>query len=128
MALAQLTTLIDLTFLDGVLAPDKPSKRQQHHSLIISNTVAKNWHMPVTQSLMNLNEVGLEAEQESVIQTAVACIECLPKGKLVMKSCHISLSKDQISSSSSSAFPARFLGFTILGEIFGYVTVFYSNR
>ena len=82
VALAQLTSLIDLTFLDGVLAPEKPNKRQQqHHNLIISNIVAKNWHLPVTQSLLNLNEVGLREEQETVIQTAIACIECLPKGE-----------------------------------------------
>ncbi|PVD28776.1 hypothetical protein C0Q70_11371 [Pomacea canaliculata] len=82
VALAQLTTLIDLTFLDGVLAEDKLSKRQQqHHNLIISNIVAKNWHLPITQSLINLNLVGLEeAEEDGVIQTAIACIECLPKG------------------------------------------------
>ena len=30
--------------------------------------------------------------------------------------------------SSSSVFLAISLGFTILGEIFGYVTVFYSNH
>ncbi|XP_076466136.1 DEP domain-containing protein 7-like [Babylonia areolata] len=81
IALAQLTTLIDLTFLDGVLAQDKPSKRQQqHHNLIISNIVAKNWHRPLTQSLINLDQVGLHPEEESVIQRAIACIECLPKG------------------------------------------------
>ena len=80
VALAQLTTIIDLTFLDGVLAPDKPSKRQQqHHNLIISNIVAKNWHLPITQSVFNINEVGVE---ESVLQAAVGCIECLPKGGL----------------------------------------------
>lgn len=84
VALAQLTTLIDLTFLDGVLAEDKLSKRQQqHHNLIISNIVAKNWHLPITQSLINLNLVGLEeAEEDGVIQTAIACIECLPKGNM----------------------------------------------
>ena len=82
VALAQLTTLIDLTFLDGVLAPEKPNKRQQqHHNLMISNIVAKNWHLPVTQSLLDLNEAGLREEQETVIQTAIACIECLPKGE-----------------------------------------------
>nr|KAG5711121.1 hypothetical protein BaRGS_004765 [Batillaria attramentaria] len=82
VALAQLTTLIDLTFLDGVLAQDKPSKRQQqHHNLIISNIVAKNWHLPVTQSLFNLDTVGLGEEEDSVIQKAIACMECLPKGR-----------------------------------------------
>ncbi|KAK7107316.1 DEP domain-containing protein 7-like [Littorina saxatilis] len=87
VALAQLTTLIELTFLDGVLAPDKPNKRQQqHHNLIISNIVAKNWHLPITDSLMNLNEVGLEGmmEEEGVIQTAIACIECIPKGSSLL--------------------------------------------
>ncbi|KAK7503281.1 hypothetical protein BaRGS_00005546 [Batillaria attramentaria] len=85
VALAQLTTLIDLTFLDGVLAQDKPSKRQQqHHNLIISNIVAKNWHLPVTQSLFNLDTVGLGEEEDSVIQKAIACMECLPKGTAML--------------------------------------------
>ncbi|KAL8606786.1 hypothetical protein ACOMHN_049615 [Nucella lapillus] len=81
VALAQLTTLIDLTFLDGVLAPEKPNKRQQqHHNLIISNIVARNWHRPLTQSLLNLDQVGLEGDGDSVLKSAIACIECLPKG------------------------------------------------
>ena len=38
------------------------------------------------------------------------------------------LSWDSSSSSSSSEFPALSLGFTILGEIFAYMTIFLSNH
>ena len=83
VALSSLTTLVDLPFLDGVLAEDGFSRRQRRrHNFIISNIVAKNWHLPITASLVDLRNCGTEryCPDDAVLRAAIACVECLPKG------------------------------------------------
>ncbi|XP_013083468.2 DEP domain-containing protein 7-like [Biomphalaria glabrata] len=73
VALTQLLTLVELTFLDGILSEDKRSRQQiQRDHLIISNLVARSWHLPLTPSALN-------TPSDPLLQTAVDCIEFLPK-------------------------------------------------
>ncbi|BFZ09926.1 hypothetical protein BsWGS_12965 [Bradybaena similaris] len=74
VALTQLLTLVELTFLDGILSEDKYSLHQklQDH-LIISNAVARNWRLPLIPGLT-------DARPDPLLQSAVECIQHLPKG------------------------------------------------
>ncbi|CAL1542289.1 unnamed protein product [Lymnaea stagnalis] len=74
VALTQLLTLVELTFLDGILSEDKRTqKQQQRDHLIISNIVARSWHLPLTPSSLN-------TPSDPLLKTAMECIEFLPKG------------------------------------------------
>ena len=83
VTLSSLTTLLDLPFLDVMLAEDGFSRRQRRqHNFIISNIVAKNWHLRITASLVDLQNCGTEwyCPDDAVLRAAIACVECLPKG------------------------------------------------
>lgn len=74
VALCQLLSLIDLTFLDGFLMEEKPTKRHVKQNLIISNVVAKHWNIP-----------SPSANHDKFMSTALGCIECLPKGMSLLE-------------------------------------------
>ena len=71
VALAQLLTLVEVPFLDGVLCEEKENKKQLRRNLIISNVVAKHTNMPF---------LGIVDFEDSVMHTAYDCLECMPKG------------------------------------------------
>ena len=75
VALTQLLTLVDLTFLDGILSEDKISKEEHHPRdiFVISNIMVRNWHLPLTPS-------SVRTPTDPLMQTAMECIECLPLG------------------------------------------------
>ena len=73
VALCQLLTIVDLPFLDGLLNEEKSTKKHVHHNLIISNVVAKHWNIP------------LSGVKDPFMQAALNCIECLPKGIVVLE-------------------------------------------
>ncbi|KAK3097684.1 hypothetical protein FSP39_012092 [Pinctada imbricata] len=84
VALCQLLTIIDLPFLDGILTADKNEKKHIKQNIVISNVVAKHYNMPAN---------GINNVTDSVMRSALNCIECLPKGLLVLerefvKECH----------------------------------------
>ncbi|XP_050390420.1 DEP domain-containing protein 7 isoform X1 [Patella vulgata] len=70
-ALAQLLTLVDVSFVDGPLSEEKPAKKPRHN-LIISNTIAKRYTSPYKGSA--------PVFEDSVLHAGYDCIECLPKG------------------------------------------------
>ncbi|KAH9505576.1 hypothetical protein Btru_055918 [Bulinus truncatus] len=73
VALTQLLSVVELTFLDGILSEDKRSRQQQQKDhLIISNLIARSWHLPLTPSSLN-------TPSDPLLQTAMECIEFLPK-------------------------------------------------
>lgn len=88
VALTQLLTLVDLTFLDGILSEDKQkSKHQkQHQHCVISNIMARNWHLPLTPSRIDsssssdLRRQSDNPSSDPMIKAAIECIDCLPKG------------------------------------------------
>lgn len=75
VALTQLTTLVELTFLDGILSEDKRTHHQQQRDhVIISSMADRNWH------LLPLNPSRVDAPSDPLLKTAMECIEYLPKG------------------------------------------------
>lgn len=85
VALTQLLTHVELTFLDGILSEEtsdhkssaSAKKQQQRHHLIISNLVAHSWHLPLTPGS------GLDAAlppSDPLLVTAMECIEFFPNG------------------------------------------------
>ena len=85
VALTQLLTLVELTFLDGILNEDSTDhkssasgrRQQQRHHLIISNLVARSWHLPLTP---NSSLAGAQVLSDTLLVTAMDCIEFFPNG------------------------------------------------
>ncbi|XP_046359216.1 DEP domain-containing protein 7-like isoform X1 [Haliotis rufescens] len=75
IALAELLTIVDIMFLDGILSEEKENKRQQRRNIIISNVVAKHSVMPFLEG---------SDTTDCVMQAAFDCIECLPKGMALL--------------------------------------------
>lgn len=75
IALAELLTIVDIMFLDGILSEEKENKRQQRRNIIISNVVAKHSVVPFLEG---------SDTTDCVMQAAFDCIECLPKGMALL--------------------------------------------
>ncbi|GFO42738.1 dep domain-containing protein 7 [Plakobranchus ocellatus] len=83
VALTQLLTHVELNFLDGILGEDSGDhksmasarRQQQRHHLIISNLVARSWHLPLTPG----SSLG-NTTSDPLLVTAMDCIEFLPNG------------------------------------------------
>lgn len=79
VALCQLLTIIDLSFLDGVLSEDKDKDkgsrkilRPHHHSGVVSNIVAKHWSMRCAAKSAS--------HTDPFMKTALDCIAHIPRG------------------------------------------------
>ncbi|KAK3774571.1 hypothetical protein RRG08_035001 [Elysia crispata] len=85
VALTQLLTHVELTFLDGILSEDSVDhksaasarRQQQRHHLIISNLVARSWHLPLTPGS---GVGGALVPSDPLLVTAMDCIEFFPNG------------------------------------------------
>ncbi|GFS16177.1 DEP domain-containing protein 7 [Elysia marginata] len=85
VALTQLLTHVELTFLDGILNEDAGDhksaalarRQQQRHHLIISNLVARSWHLPLTPGS---SVGGMPPPADPLLVTAMECIEFFPNG------------------------------------------------
>lgn len=79
VALCQLLTIVDLSFLDGVLCDDKdkdkPNRkilRPHHNSGIVSNIVAKHWSMRCA--------ARSASHTDPFMKSALECIAHIPRG------------------------------------------------
>ena len=80
VALTQLLTLVDLTFLDGILSEEKRSRQQNiRENCIITNLMASNWYRTLTPSILVPVNVR-DRDTDLMLQCAMDCIECLPQG------------------------------------------------
>ncbi|XP_061195653.1 DEP domain-containing protein 7-like [Saccostrea echinata] len=73
VALCQLLTTVEIPFLEGLLSDQKSSKKTVKQNMI-TNSVSKHY-----------NSVGINNITDPFMRTALNCIECLPKGLLVLE-------------------------------------------
>ncbi|KAL4233179.1 DEP domain-containing protein 7 [Mactra antiquata] len=77
IALCQLLTLVDISFLDGVLTEEKQDKQKRkvvkpHRSGIVSNIVAKQWSMKCS--------ARSASHTDPFMRSALDCIAHIPRG------------------------------------------------
>lgn len=76
VALCQLLTIVDLSFLDGVLTDEKDKQKRKilkpHHSGVVSNIVAKQWSMRCSAKSAS--------HTDPFMKTALDCIAHIPRG------------------------------------------------
>lgn len=74
VALCQLLTIVEIPFLEGLLTEQKSGKKSTKQSLMLTNSVSKHY-----------NSVCMNSISDPFMRTALNCIECLPKGLLVLE-------------------------------------------
>lgn len=74
VALCQLLTIVEIPFLEGLLTEQKSGKKSTKQSLMLTNSVSKHY-----------NSVCMNSVSDPFMRTALNCIECLPKGLLVLE-------------------------------------------